>query len=77
VKAHDLARQLLAGPDNPTVVPTYDDQDHEQHVEVTSIDPLPARRRWYDTDSARRQDPAVKLNTADEHHRHATDYVLD
>ena len=34
MKAHDLAHQLLAGPDLPAVVPTYDEQDNEAHVEV-------------------------------------------
>ena len=70
MKAHDLAHQLLAGPDLPAVVPTYDEQDNEAHVEVRSSEPLPTPRRWYDTDSTPRRDPAVELSTADEHHRH-------
>jgi hypothetical protein len=66
VKAHDLAHQLLEGADVPAVVPTYDDDDHEEHVEVRTSEPLPESDRWYDTTSSARHDPAIKLSTVDE-----------
>jgi hypothetical protein len=66
MKAHDLAEQLLAGPDVPAVIPVYDDQDREQHVEVRATEPLPKTRRWYDTNSTPRQEPAIELTIADD-----------
>jgi hypothetical protein len=66
MKAHDVARLLLAGPDVTVVVATYDDQDHEQHVEVRTCKPLPDHYRWYDTNSHTRHDPAVALTASDD-----------
>ena len=66
MKAHDLARRLLAGPDVPAVVPIYDDQDREQPVEVRTAEPLPRPIRWYDTHSTPRHEPAVELTIADD-----------
>jgi hypothetical protein len=66
LKAHDLGHELLDGPDVPAVVPTYDDQDREQHVEVRTTEPLPECDSWYDTNSTPRQDPAVEVTIADD-----------
>jgi hypothetical protein len=54
MKAHDLARQFLAGPDDPAVVPTCDEEDLEQHVEVRASEPASEHDRcWYDTTASR------------------------
>jgi hypothetical protein len=65
MNAHDLAHLLLAGPDLPAVVPTYDDQDRELYVEVRATESLPEDDCWYDTNSTLRRDPAVELCTAE------------
>jgi hypothetical protein len=65
MKAHELAHQLLDGPDVPAVVPTYDDQDRELHVEVRNSEMLLKLSSWYDTKSIVRRDPVVELTIAD------------
>jgi hypothetical protein len=65
MKAHDLAYELLAGPDVTAVVPTYDEDDHERHVEVTASELLPeVHNGWFDTNSALSDEPAVEISTA-------------
>jgi hypothetical protein len=66
VKTHDLAQQLLEGPDVHAVVPTYDENDAEQYVEVRNAEALIESGRWYDIDSSPRDDPAVAIATSDD-----------
>ena len=66
MNTHELADQLLTGPDVPAVVPAYDDEDEEQHVEVTTSEPLPEGDRWFDSSGFPHDDPAVAIRTSDD-----------
>jgi len=63
MRAHELARQLLAGPDLPVVIATYDDRDELQHHEAVKCSEIPEHYRWYDSSSFPRHESAVALSS--------------
>ena len=63
MKAHELARQLMAGPDVPVVILSYDDEDHRVANEAVTCNEYPSHHRWYDSNKFHRHETAIALST--------------